>query len=55
MPFSFPASGGLGLTELAELLRQLAGAAEIAGMELTSIAAPHSAARLADALAPLLP
>lgn len=53
MPFSFPASGGLSLAELAAVLRQLAGAAEIAGVELTSIAAPHSAPRLADALAPL--
>jgi arginase family enzyme len=54
MPFSFPASGGLSLPELAAVLEQLAGAAEIAGLELTSIAAPHSAARLADALAPLV-
>jgi arginase len=55
MPFSFPAAGGLSLPELAAMLEQLAGAAEIAGLELTSIAAPHSAPRLADALAPLLP
>ncbi len=55
MPFSFPAHGGLSLPELAALLAQLAGAAEIAGLELASIAAPHSAPRLADALAPLLP
>jgi arginase len=55
MPFSFPAAGGLSVSELAVVLEQLAGAAEIAGLELTSIAAPHSAGRLADALAPLLP
>jgi arginase family enzyme len=55
MPFSFPAAGGLSLPELAAVLEQLAGAAEIAGLELTSIAAPHSAPRIADALAPLLP
>jgi arginase/N-omega-hydroxy-L-arginine amidinohydrolase len=55
MPFSFPASGGLSLPELAAVLQQVAGAAEIAGLELTSIAAPHSAARLADALAPMVP
>jgi arginase len=55
MPFSFPAAGGLSLPELASLVEQLAGSAEIAGLELTSIAAPHSAPRLADALAPLLP
>ena len=55
MPFSFPASGGLSLPELAAVLERLAGAAEIAGLELTSIAAPHSAPRLAVALAPLLP
>jgi arginase family enzyme len=55
MPFSFPASGGLSLAELAGLLRELADGAEIAGLQLTSVAAPHSASRLADALAPLLP
>jgi arginase family enzyme len=54
MPFSFPASGGLSLPELAAVLERLAGAADIAGLELASIAAPHSAARLADALAPLV-
>ena len=37
------------------MLARLAGAAEIVGLELTSIAAPHSARRLAEALAPLLP
>jgi arginase family enzyme len=55
MPFSFPASGGLSVPDLAAMLRDLAGGAEIAGLQLTSIAAPHSARRLADALAPLLP
>jgi arginase family enzyme len=55
MPFSFPASGGLSLTELAGVLRSLAEVAEIAGLQLTSMAAPHSAPRLAEALAPLLP
>jgi arginase family enzyme len=55
MPFSFPASGGLSLPALAAVLRDLAGGADIAGLQLTSVAAPHSARRLADALAPLLP
>jgi arginase len=55
MPFSFPAPGGLSLSELGSLFARLAGSAEIAGLELASIAAPHSAARLAAALAPLLP
>jgi arginase len=54
MPFSFPAPGGLSLGELRALLAELAGAAEIAGIELASIAAPNSAARLADALEPLV-
>jgi arginase family enzyme len=56
MPFSFPASGGLSAAELAGVLRDLGdGAASIAGLQLTSVAAPHSARRLADALAPVLP
>jgi hypothetical protein len=54
MPFSFPAPGGLSLPELASVLAQVTDAAEIAGIELTSIAAPHSAARLAEALEPLV-
>jgi arginase len=54
MPFSFPAPGGLSLGELRALLAELAGAAEIAGIELASIAAPNSAARLVEALEPLV-
>jgi arginase family enzyme len=55
MPFSFPAAGGLSLPDLGALLADLAEAADVCGMELTSIAAPHSAARLAQTMAPALP
>jgi arginase family enzyme len=55
LPFSFPAAGGLSLPELAGVLAHIADGAEVAGLEITSFAAPHSAPRLAAALAPLLP
>jgi arginase family enzyme len=54
MPFSFPAPGGLSLGELRALLAEVADAADIAGIELASIAAPNSAARLVEALEPLV-
>ena len=55
MPFSFPAAGGLPLPALRALLAELAGAAEIAGVEVTSTASPGAAGRLADMLQPLIP
>ncbi len=55
MPFTFPAHGGLSLDELRHLLADLAECAEVVGVEVASIAAPGSAARVAAALAPLLP
>ena len=55
MPFNFPAHGGLSLDELRHLLADLAECAEVVGVEVASIAAPGSAARVAAALAPLLP
>jgi len=55
MPFSFPARGGMSLGALRALLAELAGAAEIAGVEVTSTASPGAAARLANTLDPLIP
>jgi arginase len=54
MPFSFPAAHGMPLGALAALLADVAGAAEVVGVEMTSIASPGAAPRLADTLAPLL-
>ena len=54
MPFSFPAAGGLPLAALRALLAELAGAAEIVGVEVTSTASPGAAGRLADMLQPLI-
>jgi arginase len=54
MPFSFPAAGGMPMGDLRALLADLAGAAEIAGVEVTSTASPGTAARLADMLEPLI-
>jgi arginase len=55
MPFSFPAAGGMPLPALGALLAEVAGAAEIAGVEVTSTAAPGAADRLARMLEPLIP
>jgi arginase len=55
MPFSFPAAGGMPLPALRALLADLAGAAEIAGVEVTSTASPGAAGRLAEMLRPLIP
>jgi arginase len=55
MPFSFPAAGGMPLPALRTLLGELAGAAEIAGVEVTSTASPGAAERLAEMLEPLIP
>ena len=54
MPFSVPAPNGLTSAGLNALLAELASAAEIAGVELTSIAAPDQAARLVGLLEPVL-
>ena len=51
---TFPAPGGLSMDQLRALLAQLADAAEIAGIEVTSMAAPAPAPRLAELLLPLL-
>jgi arginase len=55
MPFSFPAAGGMPLPALRALLADIAGAAEVAGVEVTSTAAPGAAGRLAAMLEPLIP
>ena len=54
MPFSFPAAHGLTLPALHAVLAELASAAEVVGVEVTSIAAPDQAGRLAELLAPVL-
>ena len=54
MPFTFPAPGGLSMDQLRALLAQLADAADIVGIEVTSMAAPAPAPRLAELLLPLL-
>ena len=54
MPFSFPAAHGMALGALRAVLADVAGAAEIAGVEVTSTASPGAAARLADMLEPVL-
>ena len=51
---TFPAPGGLSMDQLRALLAQLADAAEIVGIEVTSMAAPAPAPRLAELLLPLL-
>jgi arginase len=55
MPFSFPAPGGMQMSALRALLAELAGTAEIVGVEVTSTASPGAAGRLADMLQPLIP
>jgi arginase len=54
MPFSFPAAGGMSVGALRTLLAELAGVAEIAGVEVTSTASAGAAGRLADMLEPLM-
>jgi arginase family enzyme len=54
MPFSFPAHGGMSMDALRALLADLARATDVVGLEVTSMAAPSSAGRLAEALAPLV-
>ena len=54
MPFSFPAAHGMSLGALRVLLRAVAGVAEIAGVQVTSIASPGAAGRLADMLEPVV-
>jgi len=54
MPCTFPAPGGLSMDQLRALLAQLADAADIVGIEVTSMAAPAPAPRLAELLLPLL-
>ena len=54
MPFSFPAAHGLSLDALRAVLADLAAAAEIVGVQVTSIA-PEAAGRLAETLEPVLP
>jgi arginase len=54
MPFSFPAAHGMSHVALRALLTDLAAAADVCGVEVTSTASPGAAARLADMLAPLL-
>jgi len=55
MPFSFPAHGGMSMEALRALLLAVAQSAEVVGLEVASIAAPGSAARVAAALEPVLP
>jgi arginase len=62
MPAGVPAPGGLSAAELRALLAELAGAAELIGVELTAFEAPEDAderdrlaALIADAVAPLVP
>jgi arginase len=62
MPAGVPAPGGLNATELRALLAELAGAAELIGVELTAFEAPEDAderdrlaALIAGAVAPLVP
>ena len=54
MACTFPAPGGLSMDQLRALLAQLADAADIVGIEVTSMAAPAPAPRLAELLLPLL-
>jgi arginase len=54
MPFSFPAAHGMALGALRALLADVAAAADVAGVEVTSTASPGAAARLAEMLEPLL-
>jgi arginase len=55
MPFSFPAAHGMALGALRTLLADVASAAEVCGVEVTSTASPGAAPRLAAMLAPLVP
>ena len=54
MPCTFPAPGGLAMEDLRALLADLAGAADVVGVEVASMAAPAPAARVAGMLLPLL-
>jgi arginase family enzyme len=54
MACTFPAPGGLSMDQLRALLAQLADAAVIVGIEVTSMAAPAPAPRVAELLLPLL-
>jgi arginase family enzyme len=54
LPATFPAPGGLTLEALRAVLAELAAAAEVIGVEITSASDPDAAARLAAALDPVL-
>ena len=53
LPAAFPAPGGLTLDALADVLAELAGAADLVGAEITS-AVPELATPLAELLSPFL-
>jgi arginase family enzyme len=55
MPAEFPAPGGLPEEKLYDLLDAVADACEVVGVEVTALAAPERAARIAEILDPVLP
>jgi arginase len=55
LPAQFPAPGGLSDGGLRTLLGELAGGAEVVGCEITALAAPDRAKRIATIVDPLIP
>jgi len=55
MPAEFPAAGGLPEEKLFDLLDAVGDACEVVGVEVTALAAPSRAARIAEILDPVLP
>jgi arginase len=55
LPAQFPAPGGLSDGGLRTLLAEVAGAADVIGCEITALAAPDRARRVATIVDPLLP
>jgi arginase family enzyme len=55
LPAQFPAPGGLSDGGLRTLLAEVSGAAEVVGCEITALAAPDRARRVATIVDPLIP
>jgi len=55
LPAQFPAPGGLSDGGLRTLLAEVSGAAEVIGCEITALAAPDRARRVATIVDPLIP
>ena len=55
LPAQFPAPGGLSDGGLRTLLAEVSSTAEVVGCEITALAKPHRARRVATIVDPLIP